>query len=79
MEPMSFGSKWWRGDFGEAGSSGSQNDVRYAFFPGSRRLAIEQDGKVIVYDSGDHQISGISQRQGDGGSLAFTSQKGDVS
>jgi hypothetical protein len=78
MKPMDSGPKWWPEDLGELGTSGSQNDVRYAFFPKTHRLAIQQDGTVTVYDSGDHQISGVSQQQGGSRSLAFTSQKGDV-
>jgi hypothetical protein len=78
MEPMGSGPKWWPNDLGAPASCGSQNDVRYAFFPSSRRLAIEESGKVTVYDSGDHQISGVSQQQGSDRTLAFTSQKGDV-
>jgi hypothetical protein len=78
MKPMDAGPKWWPEDLGEPGTSGSQNDVRYAFFPEPHRLAIEQDGKVTLYDTGDHQISGVSQQQGGSNSLAFTSQKGDV-
>jgi len=34
---------------------------------------------VTVYDSLDHQIGGVSQQQGSGGSLTFTSQYGTVS
>ena len=49
MKPMDAGPKWWPEDLGEPGTSGSQNDVRYAFFPGSHRLAIQQDGKLAVY------------------------------
>ncbi|WP_062112056.1 hypothetical protein [Aureimonas sp. AU40] len=71
---------WWPGDLGQPSSSGAQNGVRYAAFPSSRRLAIEQDGKVTLYDTGDHQISGVSQSQSGGspGNLRFTSQKGDI-
>jgi hypothetical protein len=43
------------------------------------RLAVELNGHVTVYDSLDHQISGVSQQQGSGGSLTFTSQYGTVS
>jgi hypothetical protein len=79
MKPMDSGPKWWPEDLGEPATSGAQNDVRYAFFPSSRRLAIQTGGKVEIYDSGDHKISGVSQQQGGGGSsLAFTSQSGDV-
>lgn len=70
---------WWPGDLGVPGSSGSQNNVRYAYFPGSRRLAVEVNGRVSVYDTLDHQIGGVSQQQGSGASVTFTSQYGVVS
>jgi hypothetical protein len=78
MRPMGPGSKWWPQDFGEPSASGSQNDIRYAFFPASHRLAIQQDGELSVYDSADHQISGVSQQQGNSYALVFTSQSGEV-
>ncbi len=52
--------------------------MRYAWFPGLRRLAIDEGGEVRVYDSGEHQISGFSQQQGGDRSLTFTSQFGVV-
>jgi Short C-terminal domain len=70
---------WWPGDLGVPSSSGSQNNVRYAYFPGTRRLAVEVNGKVSVYDTLDHQIGGVSQQQGNGTSVTFTSQYGVVS
>jgi hypothetical protein len=69
---------WWPAELGQPNSSGSQNDMRYAYFGGSRRLAIQQNGNVTIYDTGDHQIGGVSQQQGSGYSLAFTSQFGTV-
>ena len=78
MKPMDFGPDWWPKDLGKPSTSGGQNDVRYAFFPDSHRLAIQRDGQVTVYDSGDHEISGVSQAQGGTSSLAFSSQKGEV-
>ncbi|WP_019997909.1 hypothetical protein [Aureimonas ureilytica] len=71
---------WWPDGLGQPSSSGAQNGVRYAAFPEARRLAIEEGGKVTVYDTGDHRISGVSQSQsGSGpGSLRFTSQKGEI-
>ena len=77
MKPMSGGEKWWPEDLGQPFSSGSQNSMRYAFFPDKQRLLIEQDGKLTTYDSGDHRISGVSQQSG-GNALAFTSQSGSV-
>ncbi len=69
---------WWPADLGAPASTGAQNDMRYAWFPGPRRVAIQQGGEVRVYDSGEHQISGFSQQQGDDRSLTFTSQFGVV-
>jgi hypothetical protein len=69
---------WWPGELGHAASVGSQNNLRYAFFPHARRLAIDLDGQVKVYDTRDHQIGGFSQAQGGGQSLSFNSQYGLV-
>jgi len=71
-------SHWWPQDLGSPSASGSQNNVRYAYFGNSRRLAVETNGQVWVYDTGDHQIGGFSQQQGTGGSILFTSQYGTV-
>jgi hypothetical protein len=49
-----------------------------ACFPGRRRLAIQQGGRVRLYDTGEHTISGFSQQQGGDQSLTFTSQFGLV-
>lgn len=72
----SFG--WWPSELGQASSSGAQNDMRYAVFPGTRRLAIELNGVVTVYDTLDHQIGGVSQQQGSGYGISFSSQFGTV-
>jgi hypothetical protein len=73
-----FGNHWWPEGLGQAASSGSQNDLQYAYFPSAHRLAIKQGGRVTVYDSGDHNISGVSQQQSGDQSLTFTSQYGVV-
>ena len=78
MKPMTGGEKWWPDNLGQPSTSGSQNGIRYAFFPEKRRLLIEQDGKLTTYDSSDHRISGVSQQGGQGQTLAFTSQNGAV-
>jgi hypothetical protein len=69
----------WPAAFGTPSSSGSQNDMHYAFFPSSKRLAIEEKGTTTFYDTGDHQISGVSQQQSDSRSIRFQSQDGPVS
>ena len=73
------GNNWWPGDLGVPASSGRQNNTRYAYFPSSRRLAVERNGKVQIFDTLDYNISGVSQQQGGGDSLTFSSQYGTVS
>ncbi|MES2661465.1 MAG: SHOCT domain-containing protein [Verrucomicrobiota bacterium] len=73
------GNNWWPGDLGSPSSSGSQNNIRYAFFPQARRLVVQRDGNVTVFDTLDHRISGVSQQQGGNTSLTFSSQYGTVS
>jgi hypothetical protein len=70
--------QWWPAELGFPKESGAQNQVRYAYFSQAHRLAVEMNGHVTVYDSLDHQIGGVSQQQGSGGSLTFTSQYGTV-
>jgi hypothetical protein len=72
-----FGHRW-PNELGAPAATGSQNDMHYAIFPGSRRLAIERNGQLTVYDTEDHRIGGISQQQGSDQTLRFTSQSGVV-
>lgn len=73
------GGRWWPEQLGTPNAAGSQNNVRYAWFAGPRRLAIEVGGRVTLYDTGDHRIGGVSQQQEAGGaSLTFTSQHGRI-
>jgi hypothetical protein len=72
------GSNWWPAELGSPSSTGAQNDMRYAFFPGARRLAIQVAGQTRVYDTLDHSIGGFSQQQGGDQSLTFNSQYGLV-
>jgi hypothetical protein len=71
-------SRWWPPELGNPASTGAQNELRYAYFPGSRRLAIQHGVGVRVYDTGEHRISGFSQQQSTDQSLTFTSQLGLV-
>jgi hypothetical protein len=71
-------NRWWPADLGDPASTGAQNDLRYACFPSRRRLAILQGGRVSVYDTGEHRITGFSQQQSADQSLTFTSQFGLV-
>jgi Short C-terminal domain len=76
--PPGTSGDWWPADLGRPNSTGAQNDVRYAYFAQPRRLAIEVNGKMTVYDTLAHQINGFSQQQSSGASLTFTSQHGLV-
>ena len=67
---------WWPSDLRWPNSTGAQNGVRYAYFSQARRLAIELNGRVTVYDTLDHNIGGFSQQQSSGGSISFNSQYG---
>jgi hypothetical protein len=78
MQPFPKIAPWWPESLGEPATSGAQNGQRYAFFPDKRRLLIEHDGTLDTYDTGDHQIGGVSQQNSQRGSLAFTSQHGVV-
>ncbi|RFB81628.1 SHOCT domain-containing protein [Methylovirgula sp. 4M-Z18] len=69
---------WWPEELGNPASTGAQNNLRYAFFPDARRLAIDLGGRVTVYDTKDHRIGGFSQQQSGDQSLSFTSQYGLV-
>ena len=80
---MSFGNgfgggTWWPAELGSPSSSGSQNNLSYAIFPNMRRLAVNLNGQVTVYDTGDHIIGGVGQQQSGGADWTFTSQFGTV-
>ena len=70
--------QWWPEGLGRTSASGSQDGMRYACFPDTRRVAVEQGGNVTVYDSGEHRISGVSQSQSGTQELSFSSQNGMV-
>lgn len=78
MQPMAAAEKWWPDDLGHPSISGAQNEIRYAFFPDQQRLLVEHHATLTTYDTGAHQISGISQQQGHTQHLVFTSQDGPI-
>jgi hypothetical protein len=69
---------WWPSELGAPGSTGAQNDMRYAWFPDRRRLALDVNGRISIHDTGEHSITGFSQQQDGGQTLTFTSQHGVV-
>ncbi|QDS94009.1 hypothetical protein FF011L_27860 [Roseimaritima multifibrata] len=71
-------SNWWPQELGSPSASGSQNQMRYAYFANARRLAVATGDDVWVYDTLQHNIGGFSQQQSGDGSIVFTSQFGTV-
>ena len=69
---------WWPEGLGRPSATGAQNGMRYACFPDTRRVAVEQAGRVTLYDSGEHRISGVSQQQSATQELNFSSQLGTI-
>jgi hypothetical protein len=69
---------WWPAGLGRPGAVGAQNDLRYAVFPETRRLVIDDQGAITVYDTGSHGIFGVAQAQSADRALTFTSQDGLV-
>src|SRR2546422_699970 len=69
---------WWPAALGLPAASGAQNALRYAYFPAQRRLAIAVHEDLRLYDTLDHQVRGVSQQQGAGSTVTFTSQHGRV-
>jgi hypothetical protein len=63
---------------GRPGAVGAQNELRYAVFPEARRLVIDDQGAITVYDTGSHRIFGVAQAQTADRTLTFTSQDGLV-
>ena len=73
------GNTWWPAELGSSASTGAQNGLRYACFPERRRLAVEREGRVTLYDTGEHRLTGFAQQQGGGGTpLSFTGPDGAV-
>jgi hypothetical protein len=76
--PAAGAGAWWPAELGLPAASGAQNALRYAYFPAQRHLAIAVHEYVWLYDTLDHEVSGVSQQQGPGSTVTFTSQHGVV-
>lgn len=51
----------WPAELGIASTSGSSAEMRYAYFPKNRRLAVEWRGVVTIYDTAEYQFRGMLQ------------------
>ena len=72
------GSDWWGEDLGRPASTGAQNGMRYACFPERRRLAVDRDGRVTLYDTGAHRLTGFAQAQSGSPTLSFSGPDGPI-
>jgi hypothetical protein len=68
----------WPAGLGAPSAEGAQNDMRYAYFPETRRLAVALGGKTWLYDTGSHRIGGFGQSQGAERGLTLSSQHGTL-
>jgi hypothetical protein len=78
VPPAGRAGPWWPAELGMPAASGAQNAMRYAYFPAQRRLVIAVHEDFWLYDTLDHQVSGVAQQQGPGSTVTFTSQHGVV-
>ena len=71
--------QWWPDSLPWPDITGGQNDVRYAWFAAARRLVVERDGRVTLYDTGEHRITGVAQSQDTGHrGLTFSTARGPL-
>lgn len=68
----------WPRHLGTPTATGAQNGRRYAVFQASQLFAVETDGRIRLYDTGDCRISGVSQTQNGGDRLRLTGENGDI-
>ena len=74
LAPSRQSRDWWPPSLGTPASSGAQNDIRYAWFPQHRRLLIQRGETLVCHDTGDLDITGVSQRQNQSSVVVFTSR-----
>ena len=70
--------QWYPKELGSPNTSGSQNNLKYAYFSSSNRLAVQTNGSVWIYDTLNYHINGVSQQQGNGNSISFSGPSGDI-
>ena len=66
-------------DSSTATFKGSQNNSHYAYHASDKRLVIENNGKITLYDTTGYPLTGVQQSQdGSGKHLSFTYPGGTV-
>jgi hypothetical protein len=59
-------ANWWPAELGYPSTSGSQNDMAYAWFPNAAKLLMKVGSDVFSFDTGALTIYGVQQQQGGG-------------
>lgn len=73
-------ANWWPAELGSPSTSGAQNDMAYAYFPGDARLALKTGSRVQLFDTTGFSIYGVSQQQGGPSqTLVFSTDRGPMS
>jgi len=75
---MPAGDSWWPASFGTPAASGDRFGMRYAFFPGARRLLIQQGARIDSHDTREYQVKGVAEMSGGTSELSFETDKGAV-
>ena len=77
---MAWSGNWWPAELGSPSTSGSQNDMAYAWFPNAGKLLVKLSGDVFSFDTGNLSIYGVQQQQGGGiGSVVLNTSNGPMS
>jgi hypothetical protein len=80
LRPQPSGSDLnWPSELGIASTSGSSAEMRYAYFPRNRRLAVEWRGVVTIYDTAEYQFRGMLQaHSAENVGMSILTQRGRV-
>src|SRR5271156_6095210 len=69
----------WPSELGIASTSGSSAEMRYAYFPQNRRLAVEWRGVLTIYDTAEYQFRGMLQaHSAEAVGISILTQRGRV-
>jgi hypothetical protein len=69
----------WPSELGIPSTSGTSPEMRYAYFPQSRRLAVEWSGVLTIYDTAEYQFRGMLQpHSAEAVSISILTQRGRI-
>src|ERR1700685_3451606 len=69
----------WPSALGIASTSGTSPEMRYAYFPQNRRLAVEWQGVLTIYDTAEYQFRGMLQaHSAEAVGISILTQRGRV-